>query len=198
MCTYIGWARGGAGCGRGSEWRAQRYTPLTPQFNAGRIYIYIHIHIYVYIHIYIYVMFHENRVLVFRRRARREQSERVSRLLCWKWLTPRPESRLDWRRCSEFARPRLERDMEQGLIAPLSSKYSTHKTAKAIFRPWFAGATPLKIHCSLFTWKQWRQCPPSGSYFFFFFLITLKPRDEWYKRLWASNASPPRNRCTFM
>jgi len=28
----------------------------------------------------------------------------------------------------------------------------------------------------------------------FFFFITLKPRVEWYKSLWASNTRPPRNR----
>jgi len=31
-------------------------------------------------------------------------------------------------------------------------------------------------------------------FFFFFFFITLKPRIEWYKSLWALNTSPPRNR----
>ena len=36
------------------------------------------------------------------------------------------------------------------------------------------------------------------SFFFFFFCITLKPRVEWYKSLWALTMRPPRNRFTFV
>ena len=33
---------------------------------------------------------------------------------------------------------------------------------------------------------------------FFFFFISLKPRVESFKSLWALNTSPPRNRFTFL
>ena len=41
-------------------------------------------------------------------------------------------------------------------------------------------------------------CVVRPFFFFFFFFITLEPRVERYQSLWASNASYPRNRCTFL